>query len=427
MARDMARTIAVVVPLCGLLCVSLAAQPTPRSIPSGEASISGRVINQHTRRPVESAVVTLSSPTGEALVTESDREGRYQFERIGAGEYRLSAQHRDYGQELFGQITFQTTALAQVRLASAEKRTGIDFELRQSGSISGRITNERGEPLGKAFVSARTVPIAGTSWPLGSRLLRTNDRGEYTIHGLLEGSYHVSVRCCDIGRNQGVASDPIYYPGTPNLAEARAVRVAPTETTKGIDILVPSSELLRIQGQFVRNGTGGRLEAFLLAGSTRVHSVSVNTDGSFSTPRVRAGRYTLVGRTRESDDPEATWLTVDLSSEMTDVILGLSATGSIAGRIVADDGSAVSDTLQLAAVLADDGKELDALRRDRVDVRMDGTFELAGLVGERILNVIGLVNDWKVDRVLIGKTPTTTFLVHPGQRIDDITIVLTRR
>jgi hypothetical protein len=185
--------------------------------------------------------------------------------------------------------------------------------------------------------------------------------------------------------------------------------------------------MLRIQGRFVRSGTGGRIEAYLLAGNSRVHSVIVAGDGSFSTPRLPAGRYTLIGRTRESDEPEATWLTVDLAIEMTDVILGLSTTGSIAGRIVADDGSAVSDTLQLAAVLADDGKELDALRRDRVDVRMDGTFELSGLFGERIVNVIGLMDGWRVDRVLIGKSPTKTFIVHPGQRIEDVTMVLTRR
>jgi hypothetical protein len=78
---------------------------------------------------------------------------------------------------------------------------------------------------------------------------------------------------------------------------------------------------------------------------------------------------------------------------MSDISLGLNPTSTIAGRLMTHDGGPLPpDYLQVAAVLASEGKPIDPLSRDRTDVTAEGTFELAGLVGERTIEVIGLNN-----------------------------------
>jgi hypothetical protein len=121
---------------------------------------------------------------------------------------------------------------------------------------------------------------------------------------------------------------------------------------------------------------------------------------------------------------------VDLSSELTDLVLGLSPSGVIAGRVVTDDGSPVPVRLEVTAVLAEQGKEIDLLMRDprdRVVVSEGGRFELRGLFGERVLRVVGDTEGWALERVMLGRTPVTSLKVDPGSRTDDVTIVVTRR
>jgi hypothetical protein len=151
----------------------------------------------------------------------------------------------------------------------------------------------------------------------------------------------------------------------------------------------------------------------------------VATDGAFKTPRTRPGRYVVVAKARADDDQwEAAWLAVDLSFDMDDVVLALLPTGTIAGKIVTDDGSALPDGFQIAGVLADDGKEVDHLRRDRADPGPGGTFELRGMFGQRVLRPVGFTDGWKIDRMIANKVQVASFNVEPGSRIDDVLIVL---
>ena len=181
----------------------------------------------------------------------------------------------------------------------------------------------------------------------------------------------------------------IYHPGTESVEQATAITVAAGQTFKNIDIVIPATELLRLAGKVVRSTHAGTVEAYLVSGTSMQTVYVKDEDGTFSTPRLSTGRYTLVAWTKGAEFSEATWLTVDLTVELNDLVLGLSPTGVIAGHVVSDDGSAVPETLQVAAVLADRGKEIDLLMRDRVDIGTGGTFELSGLFGERVLRIVG--------------------------------------
>jgi hypothetical protein len=119
-------------------------------------------------------------------------------------------------------------------------------------------------------------------------------------------------------------------------------------------------------------------------------------------------------------------MAIDVASALSGLVLGLSATGTISGRVVTIDNSAVPEGVHLAAILAKDGSEIDPLPRDRTEVMSDGTFAFAGLFGERILRT-ALGDGWTIDRVVVGKTTVPSVTVQPGQRVDDVVVVLRRR
>ena len=55
------------------------------------------------------------------------------------------------------------------------------------------------------------------------------------------------------------------------------------------------------------------------------------------------------------------------------------------------------------------------------------SFELSGLLGERILRVTGLDPTWQIERITHGRTPVRTLTIPPGEALHDITVVLSQR
>ena len=96
--------------------------------------------------------------------------------------------------------------------------------------------------------------------------------------------------------------------------------------------------------------------------------------------------------------------------------------------MITDDGSAVPEEMQVAAVLVSDGKEIEEYggRRDRAEIEERGRFEVHGVFGDRVMRMIGVTAGWKIARVMVGKTEVTSVLVGPGSTIADVVIVLTR-
>jgi hypothetical protein len=117
---------------------------------------------------------------------------------------------------------------------------------------------------------------------------------------------------------------------------------------------------------------------------------------------------------------------IDLVSDITDLVVDLVPAGVISGRVVTDDGTPLKSVIQVAAVLAEDGKELDEYRRDRTDVTDEGTFVLRGLFGQRVIRLAGFTDGWKISRITIGTDDVTTVSIAAGTRVEDVVIVITR-
>ena len=102
-------------------------------IASGNASITGRVLDRGTERPIGGALVTLASvDRSRTLVSLTDSAGRYEFASIAAGEYRLKASHADYVAMELGLREVRTAATSRAGVIGVEPnavKSGIDFSL----------------------------------------------------------------------------------------------------------------------------------------------------------------------------------------------------------------------------------------------------------------------------------------------------------
>ena len=424
-----------------LLAVAPAAQPT-RSVPSGTASLGGRVIDRDSRRPLENAIVTLTLGLDEAeLASLTDKEGEYLFEGVAAGSYRVSATldgyvHEELGGRRFLEFEYNGRTVRIVTgsvargLKDGQARRDVNFALVRAGSIRGRIVSAEGRPIEGARVRAVvTGPDGGFSYGEHSSA-RTNERGEYEIRNLLAGVYRVMFEWFDPEARKAKATPevrPTYFPGTHNPAEALPLTLAPGANLRA-DIRRPTEEFFRIEGHVLRGYSDGQIEANMLMPGLAIRTVSVAEDGAFELGYLKSGRYMLYARAETPDGFEAAWTEVDLGTDLTGLLLPMNPTAEIRGRIVMSDGMPPGDGLQVAAnLVAEDGSAIDPLWRDRTDVEPGGRFHLRGLFGRRKLLVLGLPPELVLERVMHGRTEVERFLLASGDSLDDVLLVINKR
>src|SRR5687768_2427386 len=197
----------------------------------GTATVRGRVLTQ-AGTPIRRALVSL---TGGSLrrQTTTDAEGRYQFAELAAGVFSLNASKAGYVALQYGQRRPNQPG-TPVTVANGQTVTAIDFTLPRGAVITGRITDEFGEPLAQAQVQVGRLVYG----PDGQRRAQTSqasiadDRGEFRAYGLMPGEYVVNAGVRTpvmVNAAAGSVGDvtegfaPIYYAGTANINEAQTI------------------------------------------------------------------------------------------------------------------------------------------------------------------------------------------------------------
>jgi hypothetical protein len=409
-----------------------ASPPAKPALPilPGDLSIAGRVVEQGTDQGLAGAVVALASvDRARALVTFTDQAGRYAFTHIAAGAYRVIASHPGYVNTEFGLKPGQTDQTPRSGVITLERdvaRLNVDLLLTRGVTVTGRVTRHDGRPVPDATVFAmwQGQDAAGeVARPPGAGA-RTDARGEYVLSNLPEGLYQISAVNAGDRTTRGNALT-VYYPGTTSADERVAVKVSRSEPPRNIDIAFPASELLRISGKIVASDGAGTAEATIVTGRDS-YPVKVAADGAFTTPDLRAGRYTLIATAKKDDEIEGASTPIDLVSDIDDLVMGLMPAGAISGRVVTDDGTPVPRLMQVAAVPADDGRAIGDYPPDRAGIAEDGRFVIRGVFGQRVMRILGVTWPWKVARMTVGKDEVTAVSIAPATTVAEVLIVLTR-
>ena len=156
------------------------------SLASG-GSISGRVARASDHGPVGN--VRVSSESSDLRVSvNTDQAGKYQFEALPPGDYRVRvlALDENYISVYFDDALTSDSA-DTIHLEAEQEVTGIDFQLRTGGRISGRVYAQKNrQPIAGIKIIAERQ--SSKENPL---FAYTDAQGFFELQGLTDGTYTV--------------------------------------------------------------------------------------------------------------------------------------------------------------------------------------------------------------------------------------------
>lgn len=162
--------------------------------PQALATIEGDTVAVGTALPISGIAVELR-PDGPSLpyVTKSDNLGHFILPAIPAGRYRLFGMGSGYLRSEVGQV--QSRGSGVVLEVSAGQHLVSRLVLTPEATISGRVTNGLGEPVGLALVEVSHISYQDGKPKLTTvKSTRTNDLGDYRLASLSPGRYYVSAQ-----------------------------------------------------------------------------------------------------------------------------------------------------------------------------------------------------------------------------------------
>src|SRR3954464_11712799 len=181
-------------------------QPNAPPTPAGTAAISGRVLSAE-GAPLRRTQVMLLGMGAGGRGALTDSEGRYSFSGLGAGRYTIRVSRSGYISLSYGQRA-PSEPVKPMEVTDGQSLAGVDIVLPRGSVITGRVTDEFGEPMLQAQVQALRYQYQ----PSGERVLQpaggisgmTDDLGQFRIYGLNPGEYVISA----MARNQFMNTIP---------------------------------------------------------------------------------------------------------------------------------------------------------------------------------------------------------------------------
>jgi len=418
---------------------------------TGTARVIGHVVAADTGNPMARAQVQISSPTlvkPRQVIT--DAGGRYEITGLPPGRYRLSVSRLGFVAIEYGQ-TRPFEAGRDLELLDGQTVDRIDFALSRGGVITGRVTEQNGEPQpGMAMTAMRFAWTPG-----GARTLErtssgffggivTDDLGQFRIYGLMPGSYVVAAGAVPGGfigpepRPQGVT----YYPGTAKVDEAQPVQVEIGLEVAAHFSLV-STRPARVSGTVV--DSAGRpvvWRQLVLASRTEggVFTRSSGTtrpDGTFDIAGVAPGTYTIELSPVRSDTADREFASFPISvdgHDITDLLISTTPEATVRGRVIWEGRSPEPFATQRITVSAADPRMKSGVQPSggsssggTVDAK--GNFSIIGVHGHIVFqsSFTGVSGPWHLKAVRLGATDITDVGYNVTRDIDGLEVVMTDR
>ena len=181
----------------GACAVTLAAgaqsNGSPRGNTAGNYRIAGTVVSKIDGHPLYRARVLLtdSKARNQPLSIVTSPEGKFSFENVGAGKYRLEGLKSGFIPAAYDQHDQYSTAIVTGAGFDTEN---LILRLSPAGIISGRVLDEAGEPVRQAMVTLyRNNHFQGVDQIQIFRGARTDDLGAYEVASLNPGTYFLAV------------------------------------------------------------------------------------------------------------------------------------------------------------------------------------------------------------------------------------------
>jgi hypothetical protein len=459
--------------------------------------ITGRVVDSNGAPGVRIGIIVrrqapLAAATPAPLQLRTDDRGEFRAGGLVAGRYQvyterglemtgvldnlppggapeaIAARVRQ-GREAASNIVTVTPAAgehADVTLTHAAP--SIEFPFSEGGVVSGTLIDEFGEPVEGARVTLLATGTSGISHMTGSAI--ADDLGRFRLYQVpperyllvateanssapLAGVYILGLGDADAKRL------PVYYPGTPNPAEAASLAVERGRELTGMDMVVRAARGVRVFGTVTPiPGTTQRPVSLKPAVAWTIVALGnrsgvVRADGSFELTNVPPGEYAVQAlaaapsdRGSQPSDFRFAAMRIFVGAEdVGPIVLTPSRTSSISGRITLEgERDGVSANEFRLAVLPVDPAEAPEPFQIGGDLRvgaggivpggnepeLDWTFRINGLTGPTRFGLARAPQGWWLKEVRIGGRNAVyepTPFGAPEDSRHDVEIVLSNR
>jgi hypothetical protein len=428
-----------------------AAPTTPATpAPAGTATITGRVVIMIDRQwsPVRRARVTLQSDTAATFTTDTDTDGRYRFDHLVAGTYRIVVDKPGFVPVLQGgRRAFDPPPPFDLK---AGQSLTADIQMQRGAALQGRVVTDTGDPAANIVVSAvRLVYGPYGKRPSAIRTAVTDDQGRFRVHTLPAGDYYLDAapdpRTLASGMppagDRPVIPARTYYPGTPRVSDARLVTLVTGQDAENLDFTVVSVPVATVNGVVTDSAgnppaqVGFRVQG-VGAPPGQVLGFQTQQEGGFDFRLVPPGDYWLLATTVSAPGatPEFAAQRINVAGQdITGLTVATARSVVVTGRVEVDGAaSPLPPGLQVTAVQTD--FELPTPQGGAspvvpVNVGVDGTFTLSGVFGPRVLQIGPLKNGWALQGVWMGERDVTDTVVDfkSGETIPPLRVVITSK
>ena len=343
----------------GALAGQEAKSKKPENPPSKEnCSIAGLVVKLGSSEPLKKVEVYLQKVDDpeSGYSAHTDATGHFAIRKIDPGRYYLRVERSGYVSQLYGENSSSGHG-AVLALSAGHDIQDLLFRLAPGAVISGRITDEDGDPISGMQVSAmhhyfiqgkRTLETQGAA--------ETNDLGEFRLFGLSKGRYLIRaqigsrwqrfLRATNADDSSSAAQTgyaPIYYPGTSDQSRAAVIDVAPGQEIPAIDFTLIPVRTFRVRGLVFDAFLGQpakncivmlvRHDPNVLAWSARQGEAECK--GWFELSDVVPGPYNLIVMLSSSGKQHSSHATVDVdNTNVDDVRVNVGPGIDLTGRIL---------------------------------------------------------------------------------------------
>ncbi len=246
---------------------------------------------------------------GGGLAVLTDDQGRFRFEAVPPGEYRVVSSRTGFI------AARRSGSAATISVSDGGRVSGLNYAMLPQGVLAGRVLDEEGEPVQGAQVQVmnRRMQRGLMNW-IGMRGNATNDLGEFRIAGVQPGK--VLLQITPPGARRGAprvsgqtSAGPargyvaMYYPGVLDPSQALPLDVKPGTELTNLDITLRRTEVFRITGRAL-DATGEPMQRFIVS-ATRMDQAGAGPagfaggarrDGTFEVANLPPGDYRVMVR-----------------------------------------------------------------------------------------------------------------------------------
>jgi hypothetical protein len=468
--------------------------------PVGTGVIRGRVVAADTGNPIRRANVNLSpiappsppgsgrgmsgpqvtlvpgspgSPQASGSLSSGPRQattnsqGAFEFTGLPAGSYRIFANTNQFSPQYLGMafggkkpMGFGSGDTGQpIQLEDGQSFDKAIIALPRGGVITGRVTDENGEPVTRVQVFTILFPPGSSRGMRMGSGSQTDDLGQFRIYGLQPGDHAVVAEA--MGNTFVPPNAPpeteedkvgfvtTYYPGTADEGAAQRVRARVGTETPGIEIRLLQDRLYRVSGSVVDsqgqplphvNGQMMRRTPGGMGGGGMFNS-GFNTDekGQFQMRNVASGNYRLIVRqTRpftpgpgpQADPGEMASLPLTIAGADLENVMVMTTPGvTITGQVVFEQGppSPMPAQLRVMAVVGNPDDMAGLQTPQPALLKPDLTFTIKSLLGEFMLRPSFQVTPNYYLKSVIAGSEDITDKPREFKSTDRVTITLTSR